>query len=393
MSDRDNYRFHGEPRHANSGGARVLVISQRQVKRLLGYGPFYEFEDVIESVESMDRVEIDTRGHESLWIRTSQRVNSALRLTTGGRAGIGGPLPGAEAAVLRRDYDLTFMVCVDIHDIRLLNLVRGLRDRSRRVAVFVPEQWPVDFGHYRLRALPYHLLDHIFVGFDDLVEPVGAVSGCPTSALPIAIDALRFKPTRNWLDRAFDLCWIGRRIESMHRDLVRLVDENGWRYYFDTFREASFDNLPEHRDWLARLLGDCRFAISHFSRVNQPVLTQGQRQVAGRHMESAAAGNVLVGAPPNTPQFKAVMPWPDAVIPIEPDEQRVDRMLLELASDPRRMNEISRRNVAGTLRFNDWAYRWASVLETMGMARQPSLDARLARLTAEASAFGDGSGG
>jgi len=383
----------GVSTHANSEAPRVLVISQRQVKRLLGYGPYYEFEDVIDSVEAAERVEIGTLGHESLWIRTSQRVNSALRLATGGRSRIGGPLPGAEAAVLRRDYDLTFMVGVDIHDIRLLNLVRALRDRSRRVAVFVPEQWPIDFGHHRVRALPYHLIDHIFVGFDDMIEPIATVSGCPTSALPIAIDALRFKPTRRWADRAFDLCWIGRRIEPMHRDLMRLVDENAWRYYFDTFREASFDSLREHRGWLARLLGDCRFAITHFSRVDQPELTQGQRQLAGRHMESAAAGNVLVGAPPNTPQFEAVMPWPDAVIPIGPDEQRVDRILLDLASEPRRMNDISRRNMAGTLRLNDWAYRWASVLETMGMARPPLLIARLARLAAEASALGDGSEG
>jgi len=366
---------------------RVLIISQRKLKRFPGYGPFYEFEESVEDLADADRVDLSTSGIESIWIRTSQRVNSALRLATGGRIGNGGPLPGAADAILRKDYDLALFVCVDFSDIRLLNLVRGLRERSQRVAVFVPEHWSTDYNHYRTRLLPYRIVDHIFVGFDDLVGPISQASGCPTTALPIAVNATRFRPTRSWNERIYDVCWTGRRMKPMHEDLMRLVTAHGWRYYFDTLSNGQFDDLQEQRTWLAALLGDSRFAIAHYSRVTQPEITKGQRQLGGRFMESAAAGNVLVGAAPTTPQFHSCMPWQDAVIPVAEDESRVDRILLQLASDPERMNAISRRNVAGTLRHNDWAHRWATVLEAMRMPATPGLNARLSELEAEASAW------
>lgn len=375
---------HSDTRTSAAREPRVLIISQREVKRLLGYGPFYEFEEAIESLSDADRIDLRTLGDETLWIRTSQRANSLAALISGGRSGNFGPLPRAEQAALDRDYDVTILVCVNIFDIRLLNLVRGLRERSRKVVVFVPEQWPIDFDHYRVKSLPYRVIDHIFVGFDDVVSPISEVSNRPTSALPIGINTTRFRPVRTWADRMYDICWTGRRIMPMHETLLRMASERGWRYYFDTFSVGAFENAFEHRDWLARLLSDSRFAISHYARITQPEMTKGQRQLGGRFLESAAAGNVLVGAPPNTPQFHSVMSWPDAVIPISESETRIDLVLEELGSDPKRMEAISRRNVAGATRSNDWAHRWATVLDTVGLPRGKRLIRRLAELEAEA---------
>jgi hypothetical protein len=370
-------------------GRRVLIVSQRRVQRLFGYSINYELEDVIQGVESADRLDIQSTGRDTAWVRLSQRFNGVLRQYTGGRFRVGGPLPGAAAGIVRQDYDLAIVVGNNVFDARLLTLLRGLRERVERVVYYVSEIWPLDVGSRAFRQMPFQLIDHIFVVSGAMVAPIAQASGVPTTELALAVDTLRFRPTRTWEERQYDVCWFGRRMQQNHEDIQRLVRESGWRYYYDpdTVTTTLFDDYLEHRKRFAALIGDSRFTLCHYARANQPEINQGLRVIGARSFEGAAAGCVLLGAPPTVRQFDELFDWEDALIPIGLDEPRVDRILAELAVDSERMKAISRRNVAGMMRGNDWAHRWASMLDVLKQPRGEGLQRRLALLEREAAAF------
>src|SRR5438094_7817572 len=96
--------------------------------------------------------------------------------------------------------------------------------------------------------------------------------------------------------------------------------------------------------------------------VGNAELTCGQVEVGFRYYEGSTAGAVLVGQAPKCESFRRTFDWPDAVIEIKPDSSDAAEVLTELAAQPERTQEISRRNAAEALLRHDWVYRWKEVL-------------------------------
>ena len=106
-----------------------------------------------------------------------------------------------------------------------------------------------------------------------------------------------------------------------------------------------------------------------------------------RFFEGAAGGAVLVGSRPSVVDFDALFDWPDAVIELPNEADAIIGAVRDLDADPARRAAISLTNRVQSMRRHDWVYRWATILETMGLARPAALDARIAllqRLAADA---------
>jgi len=367
---------------------KVLVISARRTSRLLGSGAIYEFEDAIARFQSADFAEILTTETSTRLVFT-QRINTAIRMASKGRFGNSGPMPWPADATVDRDYDLCVLCCDSIFNIRLINLIRHARKRSKKVVVYVPEVWPGVFEDRRIRTQAYALVDHFFIGSESSVDRLAEASRRPVTPLPPAVDTKRFEPVLPWAERPIHVAWTGRRLPPMHTDLRRLVDEHRWFYYYDGFTSGSTDDPAAQREWLAYLMGRTRFSISHYARVDQPEIHRGNRVVTSRFFESAAAGAVQVGAAPDTPWYHARGEWPGSMIDIGVEEPRLDLILLDLARDEARMDAISRRNVAFSLRRNDWGHRWADIVDAIGFPRSPKLREHLADLESRARSWDD----
>ncbi len=366
--------------------ARVLIISLRQMGMApIGYGSMFEFEDAIQRVEDAQRVEL-VSNQDSLRVKIPHRVNTAVRLMTGGRFGNTGPLPWPADVRLDQDYDMAFFIADAVFHMRLVNLVREVRKRCRKMVLFVQESWPEDYEDRRIHTQPYQLFDHYFFDVNASDGRFAEYSQRPTHDLAVACDTLRFASGRRWHERMYDVTWVGRRDPAQHARLVSLCERRGWRYYYDPYATAWSQDPLNQRRWLGALMGDSRFSINNYARSNQPEVHRGKRHVASRFAESLAAGNALVGNLPEARYREGFMPWPESAFE---SDSRPDEVIEQLAAEPQRMERVSRRNMAHALRRHDWAHRWAQVLDTVGLPPTQRLQDYLAQLDRRAMDFDD----
>jgi len=367
---------------AGQGGS-VLLLSMRRRADVVAFCLQYEFEDVIAEMTGADR--IDAGGGATLEL--SRRAYKMARLATGSPRMARALAPRPSAVRLERDYDLFLPVFNNAYELFALATIPDWRKRCRLAACFVNELW--------LDVLPGYLLelladfDHVFLGVRHTVEEVARIVGRPCRYLPLAADVLRFSPFPDPPPRAIDVCNIGRRSPVTHQALLRLARERRLFYYYDTVaasgaggkqRTFRVDEAAEHRLLLASLLRRSRYFIANRGRVNEPEVTKGREEIAGRFYEGAAAGTVMLGECPRTEEFERQFGWPDSVIPLPFDSPDVSRLLLELDQDRPRLERIRRENVRNAALRHDWVHRLRAVFDALGLPPTEAMKDREARL-------------
>jgi hypothetical protein len=372
---------------AGSGGG-VLLLSMRGSERVVAFCQQYEFEDVVAEVTGADRVEPGDRGA----VERSRRAYKLARLGTGSRRLARALAPRPSTVRLERDYDLFFPVFNNAHELFALATLPDWRARCRIGACFVAELWVQLLPRYLLELLaPF---DHIFVGVRHVVDEVAEIVGRPCTYLPLAADVLRFTPLPENPPRAIDVCNIGRRSPVTHGALLRLARDRRIFYYYDTVaasgagqRQRTFQvgDAAEHRLLLASLLQRSRYFIANRGRVNEPEFTQGRDEISGRFYEGAAAGAVMLGEAPRTPEFGSQFDWPDAVIPLPFDSPDAGGVLDALDADPQRLERVRGANVRNAALRHDWGHRLRAVFDRLGLPPTEGMLARDRRLQAVAT--------
>jgi hypothetical protein len=171
--------------------------------------------------------------------------------------------------------------------------------------------------------------------------------------------------------------------------LLDAAERRGYLYYYDTvaasgsdLKQRTFrvDNPHEHRIMLATILKHSNCFIANRSHVNNPEFTAGRDEISARFYEGAAAGTVMIGEAPHAEEFNRQFDWPDAVIHVPFDSPDIDRILLELSSDPGRLRAIRRHNIRETALRHDWLHRIRVVFDVLGLAPTEQMQARSLRL-------------
>ena len=88
----------------------------------------------------------------------------------------------------------------------------------------------------------------------------------------------------------------------------------------------------------------------------------------------------MIGQAARCESFDRFFNWTDAVIEIQPDGSDVLDVLSRLATEPERLEAMSRRNAAEALLRHDWVYRWKQILEIVGLKPTMAMGARESRL-------------
>lgn len=370
---------------------KVLTFSMRRVATLVAYCAPYEFEDVIARTTGADRVEPDSvDGLEFL-----RRVYKVARAVTRSPRLASHLVPRLGALRLEKDYDLFLPVFNNPYEVFALRAIPDWRDRTNFAACFISEIWQQFLPEYLLETLAQ--FDRIYLGVTQPIDAVARITGRPCEYLPLATDTLLFSPYPEEPPRAIDVCGIGRRSAVTHEALLALARERGLFYYYDTMRaggpgvvnsqrQTTFhvSNAAEHRLLLANLLKRSRYFIANRARANEPEVTRGVEEIAGRFFEGAAAGAIVVGDPPRTETFRSLFDWPDVVIPVPFDAPGIGDTLAELDADPARCERIRTAGVVHSLLRHDWLHRLRTVFEAGALQPTAGMVAREARLRAAA---------
>lgn len=287
--------------------------------------------------------------------------------------------PGLRSVSLTQEYDLFVAVCQNHWDLLYLNAIAGWKDRCKTSVCWLDELWASDVVTYRYWLHALRQFDHIFIGCRDTVGPLSDAIGRACRWLPGAVDAYRFSPFPDPPPLAIDIYSIGRRWEGIHQALLQAAGRREIFYVYDTFPGMA-NRVPhdpqQHRSLFANLAKRCRYFVVAPAKMNLPEETRGQVEIGYRYFEGAAAGAVMIGDLPNCESFREAFPWPDVVIPIQPDGSDVIEVLAALDSDPSQLAIIRHRNAAESLLRHDWVYRWKEILQVAGVEPSPGLVAR-----------------
>jgi hypothetical protein len=332
-------------------------------------------------VDDVDVLELEPAPH----FETRQHLARSLAWRSRYRA-FQGLNPGVKPVRLNRDYDVFVFVCMNVWDLLYLNAVANWQARCKVKVCYMAEVYAgqvAELGHLLRRLEDF---DQIFQCFAGSVDAIGKIVNKPCHHLPHAVDVLRFTPYPKPPARVIDVLSIGRRSEPVHQALRRLAATREFFYLHDTL-PASLVRPPnpvEHREMLASAARVSRFFVTYPAKFGDDE-PHGQSEVGGRYFEGAAAGAVLLGQAPGVSAFHREFPWPDAVVELKTDGSDVADVLADLSRRPDELARLGARNALAALRWYDWAYRWRSVLQTVGLAPRPALDERVRALAALAA--------
>lgn len=358
---------------------RVCVVSLRHAERNLSRCVGYEFEDVVCRIDDADIYFLEpTFSH-----RFSKRA--ANRLT---KLGLPAGLfnPGLRTVRIQKQYDICLVMCQLISDLFSLNRIKALQAHCGVSVCWLEEAWAGELHKYRRHLKLLERFDYLFTGCSQSAEALQERVQRPCSYLPPGVDALRFCPYPNPPVRSIDVYNMGRRSPVTHAALLELAREQDFFYVYDTLLRLETLYPNEHRDLIANLCKRSKFFIANAAKIDLVGETQGQGEVGYRFFEGAASGAVMLGSPPNNAHFKRLFPWPDAVIRTPFDCPEVASILITLDTQTERLERMRTAGIAHSLRHHDWAHRWQTILETIGLPlhqRHTERVGRLRKLAAE----------
>lgn len=358
--------------HQGAPESRILLFSHRNIfEPLVWRCHFQEFERIVQEVDSVELVAPEAKG----WYRHGKRV--ALKLGEFAKIPLN---PGVSTINLGRDYDLFFTVCFGASDLLHLKAIRGWRERCKTSVCWITEFYIKDIPVYKSCLEVLAQFDYVIFMFSANEPFTSAIKG-EGHFLPAGIDTLRFCPYPDPPMRCIDVLSIGRRAEAVHKALMRMTEEDGKFYVYDTINSLRAYDLDEHRSVIANMAKRSRYFIVSPGKFDQPEQTGGVSEFGFRYFEAAAPGAIMIGMrPANNQEFDKIFHWDDAVIEVPFTSGAIVDTIRELDKQPDRQMKISQRNVLQCLRHHDWVYRWEAILNTVGMQPLPALLRRKLRL-------------
>jgi len=355
---------------------RICMPTLRNLTKRAFRCGLYDAEDVLVEVDDVDLICLEpswgSRFKES-WLRRPLYHDVSRKLIFVN--------PGLRKVQLTREYDLFITICMNYSDLPYINAIDRWKDHCKTSVCWIHEMWAASIPGYKYWLHALSRFDYVFLTFKGSVTALSNAINRSCRWLPAAVDTLQFSPFPNPPERVVDVYSIGRREEGIHRVLLKAAGRGEIFYLYDTLKRNDTEvySTRQHRDLFANVAKRSRCFMVAPGKMDDPV-TRGQVEVGYRFYEGAAAGTVLIGQPPNCEAFREEFPWPDAVVPIQPEGSDVLEVLAKLGSEPARTSAISRRNTAEALLHHDWVYRWKEMFRLVGLEPLPGMAARERRL-------------
>jgi hypothetical protein len=321
----------------------------------------------------MDTVELFAPAAEQFGVRHQMALRVAFHFPVALN-------PGIQPSSPKGKYDLFLAICGSARDLLMVNAVSNWRKVCQKSICLMDELWVKemdDYPHF-LRLLKD--FDVIMMYYSQSVGPLSDRIGRSCTFLPAGVDTISFCPYPQLPKRVVDVYSIGRRSEITHRALLHMVEEEGLFYLHDSIAgDQSIDSM-QHRALFRNIVKRSRYFIVNPGLIDRPEKRGNQIEIGNRYYEGAASGTIMVGERPNTGEFERLFGWPESLIHVPYGSEKINAVIKELDKQPDRQNMIRRSNVAQSLLRHDWAYRWESMLASVGLEPMPALLQRKHRL-------------
>ena len=350
---------------------RVLMFSQRNIfPNALFRCPLYEFEDLICDLDAVDLVapQMNAAGRRHVFAR-KVKFHADIRID-----------PGVQAVRFDKDYELFLAICGAPGDLLAIDALPDWKGHCRTSICLMDEIWVKQLHDFRHFLKILKRFDVVVMYYSQTAKPLSEILDRPCVFMPPGVDVLRFSPYPDLPRRVVDVYSIGRRASVTHDTLMRMVDDEGIFYVYDTFAGDQALKSADHRKLFANVARRSRYFIVNPGLIDRPDKRGDQIEVSNRYFEGSAAGTVMIGERPTNEAFKELFDWPDAVIQMSFNSPKIGEMIRELDGQPERVDRIRRTNVAQAMLRHDWAYRWESMLKVAGLEPLPALTARQQRL-------------
>ncbi len=355
-----------------------MIWSLRNIQNFVYNACLYEFEDIIDEIDDADIVappsyNLFNRIINKTIVSKTQRCKP-LSLTSIN--------PYGSSIDLWYEYDIYFVILDFPWYVSSINLLKNWRKRCRFAVCYIVEVWNTDIQKLSNFMAFFDEFDLICVGTYHVLDAVKSLANCPCMFLAPGIDTVKFHPSFSQDDRPIDVCSLGRRSSVTHDALLSHAEQAPFFYYHELTSGSvlRIDNHQAHRTLVANLLKNSRYFITNHAKANLPELIENDHEIGYRFFEGAAAGAVLIGAPPQGAHFERHFDWPDAVIPIDYDEPDIAEIIADLDARPQYLKRVRANNTVNSLRKHDWVYRWEQVLKKLGLPSTQSMAARKNRL-------------
>jgi hypothetical protein len=356
---------------------RICMLTARNFVRYAFRCGIYEGEDVLLDVDDVDLVYLKPGKASALrkdihkrivwhdFTRKAISVNMAFKPTK-----------------LDKDYDLFIAYLPLTQDLTHIPAIKGWKDRCRTSICWIDEIYAADVPKLKPWLTALDQFDHLVVGLQGTVKAMSDAMKRQCHFVPLAVDVTRFTPYPEAPDRVIDIFNMGRRRESLHQAFLDIAARTKMFYVYDTFNTSytEVNDHRQHREMLANMMKHSRYLVVAPAKIDKPEETKNQIEIGLRYYEASAAGAIMIGQAPDCESFDTMFNWPDAVIDVQLDGSDLEEIISNLAAQPERLLEISRRNASEALLRHDWAYRWETILKIAGLEPGPKLLERKLRL-------------
>jgi Glycosyl transferases group 1 len=340
---------------------RVLIYSLRNIfGNALFRCPHFEFEDIICDIDSAEIMAPTLDPH-------SARSQLAMRLAYHAPITLN---PGIRTEPVKAPYDLFFTVCGGLAfpiDFLMLDAVSKARDMCRTSVCLVDELWVKQMLKHRHFLRVLEKFDFVMLYYSQTVKPLSEQIGRQCVFLPPGIDAISFCPYPSPPQRVVDVYSIGRRSEITHQRLLRMAQENGLFYLYDSIGGHEAINSKQHRALFTKVAKRSRYFLVNPGLIDRPEKRGNQFETSNRYFEGAASGAIMIGERPANEEFEKLFPWPDAVTQLPYGSDDIDLVIKRLDRDRERQDAMRRTGVVESLMRHDWVYRWEAILKTAGL--------------------------
>jgi Glycosyl transferases group 1 len=374
----------------SSRRSRVCMVTMRDFAHRAFTGGMYDGQDVLVDVDDVDLICLKPARGYNLRQNIQKRLLFHDFTKTLGFANM-----AFDPIKLTKEYDLFVAYLPFITDLIQVPAVQGWKDYCRTSVCWIDVAYTAEIPKLKYWWPALVQFDHIVIGFSGVVSAVTEAIKRPCHFVPIGVDALRFSPYPHPPDRVIDVYSMSRRSEAVHRALLELAAKQDMFYIYDTVitGNTEINDHRQHRQMLANILKRTRYFIvapAVYYDSDWPDETAKQIELGLRYYEGSAAGTVMVGHLPYCETSKTMFNWHDAVIEIQPDGSDLADVISSLTAQPKRLEEISRRNAMEALLRHDWAYRWRKILDIAGLDPAPQLEIRENTLKQLAEQAGNG---
>lgn len=362
----------------------MLVLSQRGNRSEASRSSLYEFEDQLVQWEHAEL--FAPAAQAGRWAGVRRRsVNLAARALD--RATWADP--GLEGIALDGHYDLAVVTAEHLWDLATLNRIRGWRDQVAVTVLFIAELWVTDLSSplFTRTAALIDTFDHVFISIPGTVGPLDALTTASVNPLPFAGDVMRMLPRQLGAQRPLDVAVVGRRPTQLDALLSEERRAGRLRYYADQYAAPTVVDHQRHRASLYELVRLSKLWLCYPARFDDPERTDGQIHAGLRYYEALAGGATPAGGTVPGVRTGGGRPIDDMMLSLPEDPGAVMSVVAAAISDRDRIEHAEREGVLGALRNEDWAHRWLTLTEQVGLGSSRSALGQVERLEEMARAL------